>query len=467
MRKDALITRKTRAVKKEAAAIFKAANLREHFIYSRAMEAVLWSMPVVNFDRMYQALTRDVNGGMNEILFWTRPPEWKNQMLTPNPDVIYYVPFFDLKETGPMVLKIPRATEGTIVGSINDCWHNALEDVGITGVDMGEGGKYLILPPGFKDNIPDSYIPLRSNYYRGYAFLNSIIKGGSDTDVDNAVDFGKRIQLYPLSTANNSRPSIFVDATDVVFDSTIPYDLSFFQSLNRMVQYEPWQSRDKVMIDMLKTIGIEKEKPFKPDLHTEEILDAAAHDAHLWLDLHFETTFPRFYRDRQWTIPAPAEIIDTMGSHFETDNDYPVTQRGLKYSYTFSAVKNIDAEMFCLFTLRDKNGEFLDGGLNYRLTVPPNVPVSQYWSIAAYDKRTHAFIRNVSHPGRSSLSPGLQKNADGSTDIYFGPKPPLHKESNWIPTDRNGRFEVCARFYGAQKALLERMWSLKDIEQTK
>ena len=51
-----------------------------------------------------------------------------------------------------------------------------------------------------------------------------------------------------------------------MFDSTIPYDLRFFETLDRFVQREPWIERDKVMIDQLKTIGIEKGKPFNPDL---------------------------------------------------------------------------------------------------------------------------------------------------------------------------------------------------------
>ena len=465
MRKVASTTRKTGVAKKSIASLFKPADLREHFLYSRAMEAVLWGMPVVHFDRIYQALVQDVNGGMNEILYWSQPSGWKNQMLTPDPDAVYFIPFFDMKETGPVVLKIPPAHEGSIVGSINDCWQNALEDVGVTGVDAGKGGEYLIVPPGFTGYITDSYIPLRSNYYRGYAVLRSTVNGSDDAD--NAVSFGRQIELYPLSVASNRRPTIFTDAADVVFDPAVKYDVGFFQSLNRMIQYEPWLNRDKVMIDILKTIGIEKDKPFKPDLHTEEILDAAAHDARRWLDSHFENSFPRFYKDRQWVVAAPHGVIETMGTQFETANDYPVDERGLNYSYSFSSAKDMNAERFILFTLRDKLGEPLEGAMNYCLTIPPNVPVSKHWSIAVYDRKTHAFIRNVSHAGRSSQSPKLKKNADGSTDIFFGRTAPLGKEENWIPTAANGSFEVCARFFGAQKALIERMWSLRDIEKLK
>ena len=84
------------------------------------------------------------------------------------------------------------------------------------------------------------------------------LKSGSDKDVAKAVAYGKRIKLYPLSQAANPQPTISVDAIDSVFDATIPYDLRLYQSLDRVVQHEPWLTRDKAMIDQLKSIGIEK-----------------------------------------------------------------------------------------------------------------------------------------------------------------------------------------------------------------
>ena len=99
--------------------------------------------------------------------------------------------------------------------------------------------------------------------------LRSNLKSGSDADVAKAVAYGKRMKVYPLSQAAIPPPTVFVDAYDVVFDATIPYDARFFESLDRFVQAEPWLERDKAMIDMLKTIGIEKGKPFKPDEKTQ------------------------------------------------------------------------------------------------------------------------------------------------------------------------------------------------------
>ncbi|MET0988550.1 MAG: DUF1214 domain-containing protein, partial [Steroidobacteraceae bacterium] len=114
----------------------------------------------------------------------------------------------------------------------------------------------------------------------------------------------------------------------------------------------------------------------------------------------------------------------------------------------------------------DKAGRSFDGGKTYRLTVPANPPVNQYWSATAYDRATHALIRNTRWSSRSSQTSGLQKNADGSVTVYLGPKAPERMASNWIPTKAGRKFEVLFRFYGPEKALFDKTWRLPDIEAT-
>jgi hypothetical protein len=214
-------------------------DLARRAIERRAVEAIIWGMPAVNTDLMYQAMVRETKGTSNQIVYWSRLPDWKNQLLTPNPDTIYFMPFFNTKDVGPMVLEIPPADEGSIAGSVMDAWQNALEDVGPAGVDKGNGGRYLILPPGYNGRAPDGYIALPSDTYQGYALLRSILNSGSDADVAKAAAYGKRIKLYPLAQSATPPATTFNDAVDVVYDATIPYDQRFYQSLNRMVQDEP------------------------------------------------------------------------------------------------------------------------------------------------------------------------------------------------------------------------------------
>jgi len=142
------------------------ADIVHRAIERRAVEAVNWGLPAVNYDRMVQAML-GAKGAFNQIVFWSGFSDWKNQTLTPNPDTIYLQPFFDTKDVGPIVIEIPPAGEaGSITGTIMDCWQAALEDVGPAGADKGKGGKYLILPPGYNGVPPEGYIVLPSQTYR-------------------------------------------------------------------------------------------------------------------------------------------------------------------------------------------------------------------------------------------------------------------------------------------------------------
>jgi len=97
--------------------------------------------------------------------------------------------------------------------------------------------------------------------------------------------------------------------------------------------------------------------------------------------------------------------------------------------------------------------------------VPPNPPVAQYWSATVYDRASHALVRDLPRASRSSQIPEMQKNADGSVDVYFAPQAPAGKESNWVPTKPGGEFEVMFRAYAPTKAFFDKSWRLTDIEK--
>jgi hypothetical protein len=301
--------------------------------------------------------------------------------------------------------------------------------------------------------------------YQGYAHCARYSRQQRRDGAD-AGAYAKRIKFYPLSEAGHPPATIFVDAIDVVYDATIPYDIRFFQSLDRIVQTEPWLPRDKAMIDMLKSIGIEKGKRLNPDAKTQDILKSAAREAHALLESKYEGIFtPPYFEGRRCAITTSPEVAQTMGTFYEKPDTYSIDARGLAESLAYSTLKHLGAGQFYLMAARDKDGRALDGGGNYRLNVPADAPVKQYWSATVYDRATHALIRDVSRPSRSSQSPGLQRNADGSVDIYFGPQSPLGKEPNWTPTKAGGEFEVLFRAYGPEKAFFDKIWKLPDIEK--
>ena len=442
----------------------QASSTADSLTRSRAVQAIIWGMPAVNFDLMYQAMLK-AGGKPNQIVYWSRPLDWKNQTLTPNPSTIYLMPFIDTTEVGPMVLEIPAASGGSVTGTITDGWQVALDDVGPAGADKGRGGKYLILPPGYDKKVPGGYFVLRPPTYMTGPLLRSNITGGTPADLANAVAYGKRVKLYPLSKASSPPATTFVDAIDTVYDSTIPYDVRFFEALDRFVQREPWLERDKAMIDQLKSVGIEKGKPFRPDAAGQPALDAAAREAKAWLDLRYEALFSPYYDGGRWALPVAPDVVEGLANNFSKPGVYPVDDRGAFYSFAYSSVKHLGSGQFYLVTIRDKAGAPFSGADSYRLTVPANAPVDLYWSATAYDRQSHALIKNVARTSRGSNVPEVRKNPDGSVDLYFGPKAPDGKEANWVPTDPARGFEVMMRFFGPRKPLFDKSWRLPDIEK--
>jgi hypothetical protein len=415
---------------------------------------------------MYEASAAAGGPGDNQVVYWPGLLDWRNQTLTPNPDVIYVMPFINTKDAGPMVLEVPPADDGALNGSIMNLWQTAIEDVGPAGVDEGKGGKCLILPPHFDGEVPPGYIALRSDTYQCYGLIRSILTGGSDDEIARAVAYARRIKLYPLARADDAPDTAWVDAGGLLFDATIPYDLRFFRILDRIVQDEPWLDRDRAMIDPLRTIGIEKGKPFDPDEATQAVLADAVEEAHEWLDLKYTQVIRPFSEGARWGLPALPEIIRATEAFFAEPDAYPIDARATCYSFAFFSSKRLGKGQFYLMTIADRDGHPLDGANAYRLVVPPGVPVTQYWSATAYSRETHTLIREMPRAGRSSQSPDLVHNPDGSTDIYFGPQPPAGSEGNWIPTDRAGGFEVLFRFYGPTPALYDKSWRLPDLERT-
>ncbi len=442
------------------------ADLDRRMLERRAVAAVIWGMPAVNYDLMLREMLSKTAGKVNQVLYWGRPLDARNQTLTPNPDALYLMAFFDTKD-GPIVLDLPPGDKsGAFNGNIVTVWQMPLEDAGLLGYDKGAGGKYLILPPGYARPKPDGYVALQSDTFGGYALIRSNLASHGDADVAKAVAYGKKVKVYPLAQAADPPATVFTDAKDVVFDSTIRYDASFFEHLDRIVQTEPWLQRDRAMIDPLKSLGIEKDKPFHPDDATKALLTSAAREAGEWLEKKYDAGLPPFFSaTSHWTYPAPPELVQAMQSGYADPYSYAVDARGMAYSYAYVGIKRLGVGQMYLISIRDKDGDAFDGGRTYRLVVPPNPPIEQYWSVTAYDRATHTLIRDVPRASRSSQIPELQKNADGSIDVYFGPKAPAGSEGNWVPTDPARKFELMFRAYAPTKALFEKTWVLPDVEK--
>jgi len=434
----------------------------DRLVQSRAVEAVIWGIPAVNSELMAQEAMK-AGGEINQLVYWSRPADWKNQTLTPNPDSIYFMSFYSTKDVGPLVIEVPPAVGGSFAGNIVNIWQMPLEDAGPEGADKGKGGKYLLLPPGYTRKPPAGYVPLRSDTYSGFALMRSNLASHSEADVAAAVAYAKRLKIYPLKEAAHPPPTQFKDVADVVYDSTIPYDVRFFQMLDRVVQREPWLQRDRAMIDQLRSLGIEKGKPFQPDARTQALLNAGATEARAWIEQQYSPGFAPFYLGSHWGPPAIPVFVEATQSGYANPDSYPVDARGVTYSLGFTGIKRLGTAQFYLMANRDRSGQELDGARTYRLRVPAGVPVRQYWSVTVYDRATHALIRNLPYSSRSSQT--ATKNADGTVDVFFGPKAPTRKEASWVPTNPSAKFELLFRAYGPEPAFFEKTWRLPDVER--
>ena len=231
---------------------FTPEQLQERTLHRRAIEAAIWGMPAVNYDAMYQALVRDAKGAPNQIVYWSRLLDWKNQTLTPNPDAIYLMPFYDTTERtrGPRNPACRRRFDHRLHRrrlAVRDRRRRS------GGYDAGKGGKYLILPPDYRGLGSRRLYLHDSPTYCGYALLRSNLDERQRLRHRRRRRLRQAGQVLSAGSGDERRTTTFVDAADVLFDATIPYDATFFEALDRRVQAEPWLTRDKAMIDTLKT----------------------------------------------------------------------------------------------------------------------------------------------------------------------------------------------------------------------
>jgi hypothetical protein len=441
---------------------FTPEELASRTVYRRAVDAVIWGLPLVGEDTVKQAAFRDGKATYNDIVWWPKG-SWKNQSPTPNVNTRYMYFFCNTKQDGPVVVDLPPAVPGaSFYGTIEDAWYVPLVDIGFE----GKGGKYLVLPPDYKGDVPDGYTPVRPATNNTMTLLRSILDSASEKDLEAANELVKQVKIYPLSKAANPPAQRLIDLSDVMFNGLVKYDETFFTILARVLNEETLQPRDMQIMGMLLPLGIEKGKEFKPDAATLPLLRSAAKEALAWLMDKAATDVTPWWPDSQWCIPTPPITMPTAFK-WETPNYFGVDARGIALAQYFCPTAKLGTGSFYFAAFHDHGGQPLEGGMNYRLHVPANVPVSQFWSITMYSLETSGFFLNSTHLTVGSLDNDLKKNADGTVDVYFGPKPPAGQESNWLYTEPGQKWFPWFRVYGPEKAIFDKRFKLPDIEKVK
>ncbi len=118
-----------------------------------------------------------------------------------------------------------------------------------------------------------------------------------------------------------------------------------------------------------------------------------------------------------------------------------------------------------LMAVRDRDGEYFDGGRNYQLTLPPDIPQRRFWSVMVYDRQTRSMLQtDQPRPDVGSQSGTVETNPDGSTDIYFGPTAPEGKADNWLQTVPGKGWWTILRLYSPEAGFFDKTWRPTEIE---
>lgn len=440
----------------------KEQSIHERMAHHRAIEAVVWAMPMLNF-KQFRDGHRDIGVGYNDIAYHTKIQDWKFQTATPN-NTTPYVNFFWNIEDGPVVIEIPPSEEGVgIFGTLMDAWQRPIDDVGAKGRDKGNGGKYVMVPGGYQGELLSRAYTYHQRTNNGFAILRAIIPDASPESVAKAAAFAQKIKVYPLAKANKPPPNKYVDIYGKIMEGTPVMDETIYAELHEIIQEEVVEEQNFAMMGMLNKIGIQKAKPFEPDAKTKKIFAAAAPEAlQYMIEQYHRYLNPWMYEGKKWSLLIPPGVVETDFS-YEFPNYFDYHARGASYYAIISSVKNYGSATFYLDNAETADGEWLDGNKNYRLVIPSDVPVDDFWAVTTYDLETASYIRDMSKSSIDS-SQDLQKNDDGSVNVYFGPKAPEGKEANWIPTAEGRRFFLLFRFYGPQKGVFDGSFELNDVE---
>ena len=395
-------------------------------------------------------------------MIWEDLMDARTVLLTANTETVYGMAHLDLKTDGPTVVEAPPH----MLGFLQDGLQRYVADIGPLGADKGNGGKFLILPPGYQGSVPDGYFVARSPTYS----VTFAVRGfQADGKTDQAVGLMKQIRIYPLDKAAAPPAMQFMNGSRKDIDTLFPDNLRFFELLAMLVEEEPLDSFTPFERFQMQAIGIEKGKPFSPDDKAKALLSEAARLGGAIARANtYASSSPGvfYYPDRKWQ-----HVPDGMTYTFTRDGAPQIDARNNVYYMAAGNSpsmmdKNVGQGSQYLWTYRDGDGNFLDGAKTYRLHILPKIPANNFWSVVVYDALSRSELQNGQPlPSVSSYTKPVV-NADGSIDIAFGPEEPKEK-GNWIRTVPGKGWFPIFRFYGPAEAYFDKTWKLEDIVMTK
>ncbi len=429
---------------------------------SRAVEVFLNSIPAVSMNAIREAQASAGADVCNTACIFDTLQDSTSLVLTGNTSTMYAIGFLDLKADGPTVVDLPTG----MLGILDDMAFLYLSDLGVAGPDRGKGGKFLVLPPNHTGDVPDGYFVVPSKTYGVWLFMRGYLDKGIKAASDNMRD---NLKVYPLEKALAPPAMEFINISGKAVNAVLPNDFSFFEKLHALIQQEPDDYLGPEAKGMMAAIGIEKGKPFAPDARMRGILtDAAAignaaaraisyaprNPGQFVYDANSAWVMAYANKDTTYTRNGARDLEARVFFHFGYICVSPamaVTVAGKGSDYAMAAV--------------DSKHRTLDGSRTYRLRLPANPPVKDFWAITMYDTQTRSQLQtDQQFPTLGSQDSRLTTNADGSYDIYFAPEAPSGKEGNWLQTVPGKSWFIALRVYGPEQRWIDQTWRPGEIE---
>ena len=434
----------------------------------RGVDAFLKGMPGASIRGLIVGPRNLGAHNFNQVLITDKLMDSKPLFLTANTSTLYVTPIIDLKKDGPIVVEVPPG----MLGAFNDAWFRYIADVGPLGADKGKGGKYLLLPSDYQGTVPEDYFVVRSKTYNVWAFMRGSIADGLEKAVKNIKE---NLKVYPLDQKDAPPPMEFISGSEQAFTTIHTNDYSFFEHLNEWIQYESDELLDPETRGLFASIGIEKGKDFNPDDRMKKILtDAVAIGNAIARSIVW---YPRVDGTMGGIQVYPdansAWIMAWVDKNvfFTTETGGMNSDARVMFHFPYTAVTPAMAvsvagegsDYAIAFLDAEKNP--FDGSKNYRLHIPANVPVNNFWAVTVYDTQTRSLLQtDQPFPTVGSQSEGFGQNEDGSYDVYFGPEPPEGKQGNWLQTIPGKSWFVALRMYGPLEPWINKTWRPGEVE---
>lgn len=433
--------------------------------FQRGVQAFLNTMPGAAVTAFRPAF-RKFGAVDGNVLIFEELMDSKALWLTANTTVVYYASWIDTK-AGPIVLESPPNT----LGVLDDHWFRYVGDFGNAGPDKGKGGKFLFLPPGYKGDVPEGYFVLRPATYGVWLAGRGFLVNGDPKPAVASIK--QHLRIYPLAQAAQPPVPKFINVSGVPHNTVHANNFHFYEEVNEIVQEEPVEALDPETLGLLASIGIEKGKPFAPDARMKKILAEAAAVGNVTARaLSFRPRMKEayYYPNSAWFTNLPGGSYQFLSEPGVRNLD----ARVLMHYYATGITPAMVAKMVGLGSqyaaaTTDSQGKGLDGSKTYKLRLPPNVPMKDFWSFTIYDNQTRSMLQTDQRfPSVNSTDQGVATNPDGSIDVWFGPTLPNGvNKANWGQTVAGKGWNVLFRLYAPLEPWFDKTWRPGEFELVK